>query len=252
MTTTNVLVTGAKAGLGNGVLATYAARPNTLAIAAIREGPNTAEADKLTKLPVGSGSKVIVVKYDAASPSSAQQLASSLQSTHGVTYLDVVIANAGILKQAAPAKDTPHDALNEHIQVNTLGPISLYQATYGLLRAASQPKFFVISSVIGSIEAMETIPVPMLAYGMSKAAVNYFVKKAHMEEDKVTIVSIQPGWVQTNMGHAAADYLGMKHDEVPVTLDHSINSLVKLFDTATKAETSGTFQNVISEDKVPW
>jgi norsolorinic acid ketoreductase len=234
-----VLVTGSKSGIGKGLLASYAARPNTTAIAAIRDGLHSTVAKELNSLPTGKGSKVIVVAYDAASPTAASEVASTLKSSHGITHLDVVIANAGILKHFGPATEASAETLSEHLQINTLAPIFLYQATHALLTASTTPKFFVISSTLGSIGDMAQLPLPVLAYGMSKAAVNYAAVKFHSEDSKIVVVPVQPGWVQTNMGQRAADFAGVA--QVPTTIDQSVSGLMKLFDSATKEETSGSF-----------
>ena len=253
MSATTILVTGSKAGIGKGLLSTYAARPNTIAIAAIRDGPATKAAAGLESLPVGKGSKIIVAKYDAASRTSAADLVSTLKSTHNITHLDVVVANAGILNEVAKAKDASYDQLSAHINVNTFGPIVLYQATYDLLRAAQSPKFFIISSSLGSVGFMENMPLPVLSYGMSKSAVNYFAKKANMEDDKVTVAVFQPGWVQTNMGEGFAKQIGMQATDVPVTQEKSVGGLIRLFDEATKEKTGGAFPDAINEGEVvPW
>ena len=152
----------------------------------------------------------------------------------------VVICPYGdILKHFGPATEASAEMLVEHLQTNTLAPIFLYQATHALLTASSEPKFFIISSNLGSIGNMKQLPPPMIAYGMSKAAVNYAAVKFHNEDSKIIVVPVQPGWVQTNMGQRAADFAGVK--QVPTTVEGSVAGLMKVFDQATKGETSGTF-----------
>ena len=195
---TTVLVTGAKSGIGRGLLSTYATRPNTLAIAAIRDGPDSGAARALTSLPVGAGSKIVVAKYDASSKTAAVELVTFLKSAHNVSDLDVVVANAGILKHFGLAKEASAETITEHFEVNTLAPILLYQATSELLNASKQtPKFFFISSSIGSNGLQDSYPMPMIAYGMSKSAVNWAASRIHREEDRVVVIAMQPGWVQT-------------------------------------------------------
>ena len=81
-----------------------------------------------------------------------------------------------------------------------MGPLLLYQATRDLLLAAnSEPKFFFVSSVLGSVTKEPHIPFTMVAYGMSKAAGNYFARKANLERDRIIVVPVHPGWVQTAM-----------------------------------------------------
>lgn len=240
--TTTVVVTGSKSGIGKGLLSSYASRPNTLAIAAIRDGPESEAAKALTSLPVGSGSKIVVAKYNAGSKTAGVDLVSYLKSTYGVTSLDVVVANAGILKHFGPAKEASAETITEHFEINTLAPILLYQATQELLNASKQtPKFFFISSSIGSNTLQDHYPLPMLAYGMSKSAINWAASRIHREEDRIVVVPMQPGWVQTAMGNQAAEFAGMKSDEVPVKLEDSVNGLMSVFDQADKATFSGKF-----------
>lgn len=249
---TAVLVTGSKSGIGKGLLAAYAARPNTLAIAAIRDGPDSAPATALTSLPVGPGSKIVVAKYDASSSTAAQELVEYLETVAKINSLDVVVANAGILKHYGPAKEASAETITEHFQINTLGPILLYQATQPLLNASQQtPKFFVISSSIGSNGLQDAYPLPFLAYGLSKAGVNYAASRIHREEDRIVFVAMQPGWVKTEMGHQAAAYAGVSPEDVPVTLEDSIKGLMSVFDKADKATYSGKFWDQTGTQQ-PW
>lgn len=250
--TTTVLITGSKSGIGKGLLATYASRPNTTVIAAIRDGKSSSAAKELETLPTGQGSKVIVTAYDASSSSAAADVVADLKSNYSIKALDVVIANAGILKQFGPVSKVKVDELQEHYQINTLAPILLYQSTAELLHASSQtPKFFVISSTLGSNTLTESYTMPMIAYGMSKAALNYVASKLHHEDAKTVVMPLQPGWVQTAMGEKAAELNGMSAEDVPVTLEQSVNGLITVFDKATKEEYSGKFLDQ-NGNVVPW
>ena len=53
------------------------------------------------------------------------------------------------------------------------------------------------------------------------------------------------------MGNTAAEFVGMKPEEVPVTLEDSVNGLMTVFDKADKAAMSGKFfdQNGV---QMPW
>ena len=64
-------------------------------------------------------------------------------------------------------------------QVNTNGPLVLFQAAYPLLRLSTKPKFIVVSSGMGSITIGANLPVNTYAYGASKAAVNWVTRKLH-------------------------------------------------------------------------
>ena len=66
------------------------------------------------------------------------------------------------------------------LQINVNGPLLLFQATHDLLEKSSDPKFVAISSVVGSIAAGGTnFEGGFYAYGASKAALNWVVRKLH-------------------------------------------------------------------------
>ena len=256
MSTFNVLITGTKAGIGQGLLAAFVARPNTTVIAAIRDPPTSKKAQDMVAAitEVGHGSRIIPVQYDAGQLSSAQELVEGLKNSGGITHLNTVIANAGIASQWGDTKDVQAEEVLTHFQVNTMGPLLLYQATRDLLLAAkgdSIPKFFLISSVVGSVTKGPHIPFKMVAYGMSKAAGNYFARKANVEEDRIVVVPVHPGWVQTTMGDMPAVKLGL--ESAPMTMDFSVERLMKLFDSTDKeASKGGEFLCVGDEGDAPW
>ena len=193
-------------------------------------------------MPTGSNTKIIVVKYDASNEDSVQAMMKDLEENHKVTSLDIVIANAGILKHWGPVRTVKASELIEHLSINTIAPIQLYQATIKLLDKADRPRFFIISSTLGSNGLMdEYLPLQMIAYNMSKSAVNAAAGRIHREEEKLVVVPVQPGWIATDMGSRAAVWAGMNASDPPVDLDDAVKGLTKLFDVATKAEHSGKF-----------
>ena len=250
---TTVLITGTKSGIGKALLAAYAARDNTTIIAAIRDGPDSGPAKTLEALPTGTNSKIVVVKYDASSERSVKEMVSHLQNELNISTLDVVIANAGILKQWGPVREVKADEILEHFTIHTLGAIMLYQATAPLLDNSEQtPKFFIISSSLGSNGLMDQYaPMKMIAYNMAKAAVNHAAGRIHREEDKIAVVPVQPGWIATDMGSRAAVWAGMNASDPPVKMEESVSGLMHLFDHATKEEHSGKFWNQNGE-MLPW
>jgi NAD(P)-dependent dehydrogenase (short-subunit alcohol dehydrogenase family) len=84
-------------GIGRGLLAVYLSRPDTTAIAAVRD-TTSATTLSLKDLPHGSGSKLIIVKIDNVSLTDAGEAVNQLKAESGITSLDVVIANAGIAR----------------------------------------------------------------------------------------------------------------------------------------------------------
>jgi norsolorinic acid ketoreductase len=77
---------------------------------------------------------------------------------------------------------------------------------------------------MGSISS--DVPALYGAYGASKAAVNFLLRRVHLEEEWLTSVVICPGWTQTDMGNHAAKEQKFG-EQAPVPLDVSINGIVE-------------------------
>lgn len=88
------LITGANRGIGQGLTSLILSGPFTTAIATVRDVERL--SPELSALPVGTGSKLIVIQLDSQKELDAANAVSELQSKHGIDALDVVIANAGM------------------------------------------------------------------------------------------------------------------------------------------------------------
>ena len=105
-----------------------------------------------------------------------------------------MIANAAVQNNVFDKlADVDPAQVQEHISVNAIGSLILFQAVLPMLQKASQPKFVLLGSPMGSIGGMEMRPFPMNAYGVSKAAAHYFVRKIHFENDGLIAFAIDPG-----------------------------------------------------------
>ncbi|KAH7208369.1 hypothetical protein BKA60DRAFT_611321 [Fusarium oxysporum] len=194
---TYVLITGCNRGIGRGLFETYIARPDHAVVAAVRDP--TAESSKaLLHVTKGTNSRCILVKIDSASETDAPDAMSTLKRDHGITKLDLVIANAGISKYFGTAEVTPVKEMMDHFKINSVAPLLLFQATWPLLHAAKAPKFVTISSGAGSLGFMENLKVENTAYGSSKAALNFITRRIHFENPDLVAFSINPGWLQTD------------------------------------------------------
>ncbi|KAM0260171.1 hypothetical protein ACHAQJ_002937 [Trichoderma viride] len=221
---TVILITGANRGIGLELAKKFLSRDNIVVIAAVRNPDNASSVTSLLELPHGAESALLIIKIDSLDNSSA---ASGIDSiSNRITHIDLVIANAGILTHYGPVSEMPLDMIPTHIAVNTVAPIALLQATKALLQNAGSPKYVVISTALGSIAEVDNYPQKLAAYGASKAAVNYLMRKVHFEETWLTSMVICPGWTQTDMGNSAAK--SSKFGELaPVPLDVSVNGLVE-------------------------
>lgn len=186
-----ILITGANRGIGLGLTKVFLMRPSTTVVAAVRD-PSSAKS--LSSLPTAADSRLIVVKVDSTSSTDALSAVDSLKS-QGISHLDVVIANSGIASHYGPAASTPLEEARAHFEVNALGPLALFQATMPLLQKSDvTPKFVAVSTILSSLGDMEQMPMPTTAYGSSKAALNYIVRKIHFENEWLIVFPIHPGY----------------------------------------------------------
>jgi len=190
----NILITGSNRGIGLELVRQYSEQGHTL-YAACR-APDKADALK----------KIEGVKLVEVSVGDDQSVATMAKQLEGVT-IDILINNAGT---GGPARDQQtafnmdFDGWAEAMNINALAPVRVMHALMPNLRAAGNAKVVNITSQLGSLE----LDFPMgYAYCSSKAALNKFMKMAAIELGKegIFVSLLHPGWVQTDMGGAAAD-----------------------------------------------
>ncbi|KAJ8133539.1 hypothetical protein O1611_g90 [Lasiodiplodia mahajangana] len=249
------LITGANRGIGQGLVATFLQEPSTTVIAAVRD-VFTESAKALEFLPRAEGSRLIIIKIDSAVENDAAEAADALVSKHGVSSLDVVIANAGISHSGTSIAKTPASTLLEHISINVVAPIQLFQATAPLLRASQsgRPTFVALTSVVGSIGGMELLkelPPALSPYGGSKAALNWFIRRLHFEETWLTSFVIHPGLVLTDMAEQTFGAAGVDPRTIGgIEIEESVQGIASRIRSATK-DISGTFQTYDGQ-VLPW
>ena len=161
-------------------------------VAGVRD-PSNETSESLSSIAVGKGSKLIIVKLDSLSETDAKSAVQVLKTEHGIDHLDTVIANSGIANYYGTALETPIAEVRDHINVNTIGTLVLFQATWPLLQVSHNPKFILVSTGIASMGYMKHVPMAITAYGSSKAAANFIVLKIHYEHPQLTVFPLHPG-----------------------------------------------------------
>ncbi|PYI11330.1 toxin biosynthesis ketoreductase [Aspergillus sclerotiicarbonarius CBS 121057] len=230
------LITGANKGIGLALTQTLLLRPHTTVIATVRN-PATAT---LHTLPTSPTSSLIVLTLDSQSPTDTTTAIHTLKTTHHITHIDTVIANAGHYDDAEYCIDNvPLSNVQLHFDVNTLGVIRLFQGTYELLKNSTKPMFVTVSSFLGSIAGLTEEYFPGGAYGLSKAGVNWATRKMHVENEDMVCFIVHPGFVKTGMGDACAKSIGLK--QAFTEPQECADALVKLFDGATRETVGGRF-----------
>lgn len=204
-----VFITGANRGIGLGLAREFA-----------RIGWHVFGGCR--KVPVGLDSGEIEwVVLDVADESSVRNALAEIASR--VPHLDVLVNNAGINPEPhdAGVLDIPIEVVMRAFDVNTAGAVRVLQASAALLRLSPNPRVVNVSSGAGSL-AHNRVEKRLPAYCISKAALNMFTQRAARELTDMTVVSVTPGWVRTDMGGSDAS-LGV--DEVCEALAKTITAL---------------------------
>ncbi|CRG87753.1 Nesprin-2 [Talaromyces islandicus] len=233
-------------GLGLGLANLYLQQPNTKVILTTRTSPS----ELRSALPSSfAGTLQGIYKLESSSTEDAIALRESLLAEK-LAKIDIVIANAGYGDPFTSLLDAPIDAMDKLYQVNALGPVRLYQQLWPdfLSKSDQPPKFAVISSILSSIQLTNSTPCG--AYAASKAAANLFIRKMHLENERLVALTLSPGWVQTANGQSFADAVGTARP--PLTIDESVNAIVKTIAEAEKNTTSGKLIEVMTGEELPW
>jgi len=181
-----VLITGAGRGLGYELARQYAA-DGWKVIGTVR---NAKAKAALAKLGVDA------TIADVTDRKSIARLAKGLEAVP----IDVLICNAGIHgPKGLPLGDLHYASWEEVLRVNLLGPAAVVEALLGNVAASERRIIVMMSSRMGSIG--ETRGGEYL-YPSSKAALNMLAKAMSVDLARrgITVVSLSPGWVRTDMG----------------------------------------------------
>jgi len=245
---TVVLITGVGRGIGKALAAAYLSKPGHVVIGSVRD-PRAAKAEELKTLPTASDSRLLLVGIEATNTSDPKKAVEAIEAA-GVDHIDIVIANSGISIGAAPLELADPNAFIESFNVNVLSNVVLFQAANKLLTKSGAPKWISVSSRAGSSAA----PLPWYpyaaAYGMSKAAQNWFTQTLHVGNESLTAFAVHPGFVLTDMGIAAATGAGIDLPET--SSDDSARKIIDLIKSATRESTSGKFFDVDTREELPW
>ncbi|KAL1679595.1 hypothetical protein EV122DRAFT_209541 [Schizophyllum commune] len=252
MSPTVYLVTGANRGIGFAIVTALAARPDRVVFAGARD---LSRADSLHALANAHPERVHVIKVVSADKEDNKTAIEEIKRVAG--RLDVVIANAGIGDSYEKALEVPTEQMVRHFEINTNGPLVLFQAAYPLLRGSKTPKFVTISSALGSIALAGQMALDVYAYGASKAAVNWVMRKFHHDFPDMVIFPISPGRVLTDMAQAASkddtpEQRAMRAAFPAITPEESARGILEQVDIATRETHGGQFVDVEGLGKWEW
>jgi len=191
--TQTILIVGASRGLGLGLVAEHLKRGFDV-IATVRK----AEDEPALKALPGA-ERLTLLHADVTSDDDIAQLAAALPQA-----LDIVFVNAGVSGPGGDVAEAALEDLDAVMRTNVFGPMRLAHALLGLLKPDTGI-LALMSSAMGSIAENESGFGEI--YRATKTAQNslarsLWVNKAR--EGGVTVLSVHPGWVKTDMGGEGA------------------------------------------------
>jgi NAD(P)-dependent dehydrogenase (short-subunit alcohol dehydrogenase family) len=236
------LVTGANKGIGLEISRQLGKHGFTVVLAARDAKKVTDAAARLQS----EGLDAHGVVLDVTNPSSAEAVARGLSERYG--RLDVLVNNAGVGYEFATGTKPSRlkmETLRVTYDTNFFGVFAVTQAMLPLLRKSAPAQIINQSSTLGSLNKLSDAQSPyygnnFLAYNSSKSALNgltvAFAKE--LAGDRITVNSVCPGWVKTDLGTDAA----------PRTVEQGAAIAVKL---ATMVEPP-TGKYIDDRGEIPW
>ncbi|TNF51097.1 MAG: SDR family oxidoreductase [Burkholderiales bacterium] len=182
-----VLVIGASRGLGLEFVRQCRAAGDRV-IATARDDEGLARLRDLGAEPL---------RADVADPASVSGFSWQLDGLE----IDVALYVAGVIDRANATSPPTQQAFDHLMHTNVLGLMQVLPQVMPMVEAAGGV-FGALSSSMSQIG-----PVPgsnSWLYRVSKAALNMAVSSARFDYPKATLVALDPGWVQTDMGGGAA------------------------------------------------
>ncbi|WP_010409794.1 SDR family NAD(P)-dependent oxidoreductase [Citromicrobium sp. JLT1363] len=179
-----ILIVGASRGIGLGLAKEFASR-----------GWGVVASERTRSDELHGAGEIDIVTVDVTEPDSYL----GLKNKFGEGSLDAIIVNAGITGASHQSAEQATDEEIAHVmQTNAYGPARVGKALLPMLKDGGTLAF--MSSLMGSIADSSG---GYEFYRVSKVSLNMLAKgiaEQQAKERDVEVLSLHPGWVQTDMG----------------------------------------------------
>jgi NAD(P)-dependent dehydrogenase (short-subunit alcohol dehydrogenase family) len=229
--TQTALIVGASRGIGLGLVGEFERRGWEVTGTA----RDPAKASALNEVADHSGGRVNVEAVDTADAKSVTALHNKLE---GQTF-DLIVVNAGVGGPQANPRTVSDEEFNHLFITNSLAPVRFAE----IFIKQVKPHGGVIglmTSQLGSVEGASAGGIEL--YRASKAALNSFTRSfaARHKDRGLTVLSLHPGWVKTDMGGPNAD----------IDVATSVKGLADVVERAQKDHKDGFFN--YKGETLPW
>ncbi len=191
---TVVLITGASRGIGAAAAIMFG---RAGALVAVNFKHNRRAAEKVADEIRAAGGTAEIFQADVGSPEQTRSMINNVVDRFG--RLDVLVNNAGIWEEAAIDEMTP-EQLEKTLSCNLKGCFYTTMAAVPHMKKRKSGKIIFVSSTAGQRgEAYHS------HYAASKGALISLTKSLATElaADGILVNCVAPGWVDTDMSHAA-------------------------------------------------
>lgn len=190
------LVTGANKGIGFAA-AHELAKQGFHVLVAARDTERGEEAAAKIK---ADGLDADFLTLDVTDEDSIRAAALEIGENFG--GLDVLVNNAAINDGESDVRELSIEKLQRVLETNVYGPLLVTQAFWPLLERGEDARVINVSSGMGRLHDMKN---DQPAYSLSKTALNALTRQfadlgAGENGAKISVNSICPGWVKTDMG----------------------------------------------------
>jgi NAD(P)-dependent dehydrogenase (short-subunit alcohol dehydrogenase family) len=185
------LVSGGNRGIGLEIVRQLAGRGITTVLGSRDEEKGRAAAEDLS-------GNVVVHQLDVSDEKSVGRLASFVEEEFG--RLDVLVNNAAISNDNGQrGVDADLDRVREALEANLLGAWRLCEVAIPLMRRHGYGRIVNIST---GLAALEDMGGGSPGYRVSKTGLNALTRilASELRGSGILVNSVEPGWVQTDMG----------------------------------------------------
>ncbi|AWV98302.1 SDR family oxidoreductase [Arcticibacterium luteifluviistationis] len=181
------LITGANRGIGKAITESFLNHGAKKVYLAVRDVNSTKALEEKY------GDKVVTLQADLTNQASINALAEAAKD------VDIVVNNAGIAKLASPLSDNAEEALTQEFDVNVFGLLRVANAFAATLESH---KGALVQ--LNSVASIKNFP-DLSTYSASKAASYSLTQglRVKLGEKGVSVLSVHPGPIATDMGAAA-------------------------------------------------